>query len=48
MEVIYKMPGLTEKQKQTYIELFVGKSIQGYSESKVKRELEKMRRQAAK
>ena len=48
MEVIYKMPGLTEKQKQTYIEMFVGKSIQGYSESKVKRELEKMRRQAAK
>ena len=48
MEVIYKMPGLTEKQKQTYIELFVGKSIQGYSESKVKRELEKMRRKSAK
>ena len=48
METIYKMPGLTEKQKQTYIELFAGKSIQGYSESKVKRELEKMRRKAAK
>ena len=42
------MPGLTDQERSTLAEQFASKSLTGYSEQKVRREREKMRKQAGK
>jgi len=42
------MPGLTDQERSTLVEQFASKSLIGYSEQKVRHELEKMRKQAGK
>lgn len=42
------MPGLTDQEHSTLAEQLTSKSLTGYSEQKVRHELEKMRKQAGK
>ena len=49
MQAIYQIPGLNDKQRAYLFEACgVGKSIRHYNKAKVKQELDKMEKQAAK